>query len=259
MPELQPLQQWMQDAVLAGGADPLSAARHVRPSPSLTPEQRVGIYAGGYRGRLIECLRESYPVLRRLAGETAFDLFARSYVEEARSHEPSLWGFGAGFADHLAGNAPAPVPSPAAIPAELARLERAREEVQRAVGTERLPALHLAPGDCLVPGMTLRVPDSVRLLCLGFDFEALVASVDAAQAPAPVAPGPWRVAVARSHYRVRLHPLDAGRFAFLEALAAAPAVDAAAADAEGLDAGALLARLALWLPEAAQHGLVAAA
>jgi hypothetical protein len=67
--------------------------------------------------------------------------------------------------------------------------------------------------------------------------------------------------VARTHYRVRLHPLDGGLYAFLEALAANPCVDAAAyaaAEAEGLDAGTLLARLALWLPDAAQLGLVAA-
>ena len=42
----------------------------------LGPEGRFAIYAGGYRSRLSETLREDYPALRLLVGDTVFDLFA---------------------------------------------------------------------------------------------------------------------------------------------------------------------------------------
>jgi hypothetical protein len=263
MAELAPLQGWMQAAILAGGATADEAGARVRPSARLAPEQRVAIYAQGYRARLLETLRAEYPVLRRFAGDTAFDLFARGYIARARSTAPSLWDFGAGFADHLALGAAAEAPdSPRAIPSQLARLARARAEVERGRGVERDGPAVISAADALGGGAGLRVPDTVRLLRLNFDFAALVRAVDAGEAGEMPEPGPWHVAVARAHYRVGLHGLDAGRFAFLRRLAAGANVTAAAAGAADEAArplGALLGELMLWLPLAAQQGLVAAA
>lgn len=253
----------MQHGILVGGVTADEAALRVRPSAALAPEQRVAIYMQGYRARLRETLRAEYPVLRRFAGDTAFDLFAGGYIATARSKAPSLWDFGAGFGDHLARNAAAEAPdSPRAIPAELARLERARAEVERGRGVERDGPAMLSAADALGGGGGLRVPDTVRMLRLRFDFGALVGAVDAGEAGDMPEAGPWHVAVARAHYRVGLHGLDAGRFAFLQRVAAGGNVTDAAAGAAreaGRPLGALLGELMLWLPLAAQQGLVAAA
>lgn len=259
MAELAAVQRWMQRALFAGGASPDHAGEVVARQGALTPAQRVGIYAGGYRARLTQCLEGDYPALKLLAGETGFDLFARGYIAASPSRRPSLYDFGAGFAGWLERTAPAG-DREFAIPAQLARLERARNEAVRAVGVEsdRAPVT----GDlAIVPGSRLRLPDSVRLLRLDFDFAPLLAAAERGE-PAP-APGPADafVAVARFAWRVRVHSLEPWQYAFLEALPGCGgdvhAAAAAAAKASGREAGAILADLILWLPAAGAAGLLA--
>lgn len=265
MAELARVQSWMQRRILAGGAAADFAEAVVAGDARLTPAGRIGIYANGYRARLLECLRDEYPVLRRFAGDTVFDLFAQDYIAAHPSVEPSLYGFGTGFAAHLAERQPpdAREPgSPLAIPAQLARLERARGEVQRAAGVERSAAPILADA-LLIPACGLRLPDSVRLLRLDFDPIALVAAVDRDEAAVVPEARETFIAVARSFYRVRVHALEPWRFAWLEALGEDGAdihvAAASAARATGRNVGETLAELALWLPQAAHLGLVAAA
>lgn len=265
MADLGAVQHWMQRAIFAGGAAPGFAGDVVAGNERLTPAERVGIYAGGYRARLIECLRDEFRALRLFVGDTVFDLFASGYVEQHRSRQPSLYGFGEGFADYLADRAPpeaAALGSILAVPAQLARLERARGECLRAPGVEKV-LLPVTADLALIPGSRLRVPESVRLLRLDFDFAPLL------EAAGRDAPGPLPeakaclVGVARSQWRVRVHNLEPWRFAFLEALPSADgdvhAAAAAAARATDREAGAVIAGLAGWLPVAGSSGLVARA
>lgn len=265
MAELAAVQHWLQKAIFGGGAAAGFAGGVVAAGNRLTPAERVGIYARGYRARLIECLREDFPALHLLAGDTAFDLFAAGYVESHRSRWPSLYAFGAGFADYLATCAPPEAAEPGsvfALPAELARLERARAESIRARGTEREP-FPVTADLALVPGGRVRLPDSARLLRLGFDFIPLM------EAAARGVPGDTPAAletptaVARAAWRVRVLRLEPWEYAFLEALGpsggSVHAAAAAAAVASGREVGALIARLAAWLPAAGQAGLVACA
>jgi hypothetical protein len=263
MADLAAVQGWMQRAIFGGGGRPDFAAEVVAGDPRLAPDARVGIYAGGYRARLRECLREEYPALRLFAGDTVFDLFAEDYITASPSRDPSLYAFGAGFADHLAARAPASAleaGSALAIPAQLARLERARGESIRAGGVERL-ALPVTADFALVPGARLAVPDSVRLLRLDFDFGNLIEAAEDGRPGTSPQPGPTCTAVARSAWRVRVHRIEPWRFAFLEALAAGDgnvhAAAAAAARGFGMEVGAALADLAAWLPLAGAAGLVA--
>lgn len=224
----------MQRAIFAGGALEEVADGIVAGDARLASADRIGIYARGYRARLLECLRAEYPALRRLAGDTAFDLFAADYIAAHPPRRPSLYDFGAGFADHLAERAPAGAPvTPLAMPAQLARLERARAEVSRARSGATLPR---ADGP-------LRLPDTVRLLRLDFDFAPLIDAVER-DAPAAVpAAAEARVAVTRIGWRVRLLTLAEWQMNFLQAL-------------PGAAASGLAAR---WVPAAGRLGLVAAA
>ncbi|MFN3387691.1 MAG: putative DNA-binding domain-containing protein [Allosphingosinicella sp.] len=264
MPELADVQRAMQAAILSyrpAGA----AAALVAGDDRLGAADRLGIYARGYRMRLLECLRADFPALRLLVGDTAFDLFAEDYIAANPPRARSLYGFGAGFADHLAARQPPEAAAPGSLlaaPAQLARLERARSEAQRARGVER-DAVPLGADLAFLPGARLRRPDSAFLLGLDFDFGALLAAAERGE-PGGMPPAvPSLVAVARSGWRVRVHRLDAWRFAFLEALGPAGAEVQAAAAAAAAQSGrgtrALLADLAAWLPAAGAAGLAARA
>ena len=264
MAELAAVQQAMQAAILAPGPAPEAAAL-VAGDARLDGAARLGIYARGYRSRLLECLRADFPALRLLAGDTAFDLFAEGYIAAHPSREPSLYGFGAGFADHLAACRPPDASQPGsllALPAQLARIERARSEAQRARGVEG-EALPLGADLAFAPGARLRRPESCLLLRLDFDFTALLAAADRGEPGEPPPAEASLVAVARGGWRVRVHRLDAWRFAFLEALgpggADVQAAAAAAAAQSGREVAAVIADLAMWLPAAGVAGLAARA
>ncbi len=89
----------------------------------------------------MECLAAEFPACGPWPAEQVFDLFAAGYIAERPSTDASLYGLGAGFADYLEATRPPGDDGPGALsamPADLARLDRARAEVQRAAGVERL-------------------------------------------------------------------------------------------------------------------------
>jgi hypothetical protein len=272
-PDLATLQHWMQGRVVADAlpreavapANALNVREAIRGSAELPPEARLHIYARGYVLRLVECLRADFPVLHALVGPQVFNLFATAYLTEHRSRSPSLFELGAGFADYLEATRPAEGAGRGtleAIPASLARLERAMSAVSRAPGpeTQRSYALMTPAILLLAPGMRLRLPETVKLLRLDFDFTAAVAAADRGERPTQPPAQEVCVAVARSHYRVELHTLEPARFAWLDALGHAGAqvleAVARAREAAGDAADGLGADLITWLPIAVQAGLV---
>lgn len=249
-PELAALQDWMQEAILA--ASDRDARDHVRGDNRLTAEDRVQIYARGYRQRLTECLEREYPLLAALAGPTAFGLFARGYIAARPSHSYTLYDFGAGFPAWLeASRPPGGAQDVGAIPAALARIERTKAEVHRARGIEReapaWPGMDPVLAELLALAATRRWyrPDSARLLALPFDFGEMLATGD----PIPPCPEPMLLAVARAHYRVACLPLEPWQYDWLTLLPEDPARAVPLPDD---------ARVSLWLPFAAAHGLAAA-
>jgi hypothetical protein len=252
MADLAHLQAWMQDAILEGTRD--DARTHVRGDDRLTAEARLGIYAAGYRLRLIECLRFEYPLLARLAGPTAFDLFAQGYVDAHPSRSYTLYEFGAGFADYLDRARPkgdGDPHAPEAVPAALARVERARAEVLRARGLEGAEAPPERPALLAMTGLAARGyrrPDSVRLLSLPFDFTETLAAPDGEGPPAWPRPIPSLLAVARIDYRLVGHALERWQYDLLAALPAAPDRTYAPSGRQETE----------WLEAAARRGLAAA-
>lgn len=260
---LAELQGWMLEGIVAGAAPRAAVRARIEGDARLGPEGRFAIYAGGYRSRLNETLREDYPALHLLVGDTVFALFAESYIGARAPRHFSLYDYGADFADHLEGTRPRAGGGPlAALPAAVARLERARSEVQRAEGLERRSSAPLMADAAMLPGLRLKLPDSVRLLRLDFDLLPLIEASDRGGKAVVPERGESLIAVARSLYRVRLHRLEPWHHAWLEALgpdgAEVHEAAAAAARISGRDCGVLLADLVLWLPAAASVGLVTA-
>jgi len=262
--DLADLQSWMLDAIVAGAAARDAVHARIAGDARLGPERRFAIYAGGYRSRLAETLRDEYPALRLLVGDTVFGLFAESYIAARAPRHFSLYDYGAGFADHLEATRPREGGGPlATLPAAVARLERARAEVERAEGVERNGASPLMADAALLPGLTLKLPDSVRLLQSDFDLVPLIEASDRGGKAVVPEPGRSPIAVSRILYRVRLQKLEPWHHAWLAALGShggeVHEAAAAAARISGRDCGDVLADLVLWLPAAASAGLVTAA
>lgn len=269
--DLARLQHWLQrqivgEAAEAGNRDDQGSGDVIRGSAAFPARERLAVYARGYVLRLVECLREEFPVLRRLVGDQVFDLFASAYIAGRPSQSYSLYGLGTGFAEFLEATRPDGTGprSIEAIPASLARLERAISEAQRAAGTESRRADDL-PIDALLhasPDLRLRLPDTVRLLHLEFDFTAALAAATRGERPEqPPLRETW-VAVARRRYRVCMHPVTPGHFALLQALERGGGLSlreaAAVAPATPEAMGAMLADLMVWLPQAIDAGICCA-
>ena len=233
----------------------------IRDSYGASVEQRLAIYAGGYLQRLLECLRAEFAALRALVGEQVFELFARGYLAATPSKSYSLYDLGAGFSGYLEATLPPEAEPFDRLPCELARLERARVESHRAAGPETDPAhAGLDPVDLfMTPGARVRLPETVRLLRVSYALADVLAAAGRGDRPDPPAARPALYAVARSHYRVRVHELPPGPFGFLQACADGADVQAAvaaAALATGQPVGALWADLLAWAPWAIETGLL---
>lgn len=272
------LQHWMKTVVTERGRldEKLRAAarRHglsaedvVAERRGLDARERLGIYAGGYVLRLLECMRADFPVLRGFVGDAVFDAFARAYVITRPPGSPSLYQLGADFPQFLQETRPAGEGFDAEtsamldLPPEIARVERARAEVMRARGTEDDPpaAEPLSPFAVFGERLTLEATGCLRLLELKFPLVDFLKSSDGGERPEPPAPRTTLVAVGRSDYRVSVEEVAPWQFAFLKACER-PAELYEAVRAASLEAGRetpeVLAESAVWLPVAFQSGFL---
>jgi hypothetical protein len=117
------LQRWFQAVVtnpdgVEAGADSAVAQRliHLPPgqlekvitrSRALSAAERLAIYANAYHTRLLECLGEVYPMLKRALGEEAFEGFAFGYLQDYPSRSYTLNALGRHFPRYLQETRPA--------------------------------------------------------------------------------------------------------------------------------------------------------
>ena len=115
--EVNRVQRWFQAVVthpdgVEAGADSDEAQHliHLPPgqlekvitrSRALSAAERLAIYANAYHTRLLECLGEVYPMLKRTLGEEAFDGFAFGYLQEYPSRSYTLNELGRHFPRYL--------------------------------------------------------------------------------------------------------------------------------------------------------------
>ncbi|HEY0171271.1 MAG TPA: DNA-binding domain-containing protein [Pyrinomonadaceae bacterium] len=272
------LQHWMKTVVTERGGleEKLEAAalRHglsaedvVAETRGLSARERLGVYAGGYVLRLLECMRADFPALRGFVGDAVFDAFAKAYVITRPPGSPSLYDLGADFPRFLEETKPAGedldegLRAMLDLPPELARLERARAEVTRAPGTEGEPASRPPPSTLEVfgEGLTLHATPCLRLLELKFPLVDFLKSSDGGGRPEPPPARATFAALGRADYRVRVAEVEPWQFAFLKACEApAPLYTAVRAAALGVggEPSRVLAEAALWLPVAFEFGFL---
>jgi hypothetical protein len=218
----------------------------------LAPAQRLDVYADMYRTRLVDVLREDFPRVAALLGDTEFRAQAHRYLTRHPSTHPSVRYVGGRFADFIAGDARLPP-----FLGDLARLEWARVAVFDAADAEplRLSDLEaLAVSDW--PTLRLRsIAACLVIDCAWPAHEIWAGAEDAASSgasairPEPTTIRVWREGGSVSH--AAMGALERRVFPLLErgepfALLCAAAEDGLEPEAAARAVGGLLMR---WLED----------
>lgn len=287
------LQRWFQAVVtnpdgVEAGADSAAAQSLIQLPPgelekvvtrsrALSAAERLAIYANAYHTRLLECLGEVYPMLKRALGEEAFDGFAFGYLQDYPSRSYTLNALGRHFPQYLQETRPAgPALDAEAGSADpelgegqgaladdwpdllidLARLEWAIYEVFDGLGVEGQPLLgfdqlsgiprerwaevRLTPVPCLQL-LTTRFPVN--------DYYTALRKAEGDQGVAPPAACESFIALTRRQFVVRRYNFSRTEFELLRAIqdgqTVGEAVEHAASFSDG-DMDHLSTNLQLW-------------
>jgi hypothetical protein len=244
-PELQRVQNWMLAAIThPGGAregtDSTEARSHlavgsegiesvVTRSTKLTALERLEVYGSAYHARLLDCLREEFPVLKHALGADTFDAFAAGYLQQYPPRSYTLFELARDFPQFLRETRPALESDTAPVDwadflIDLAALERTFNEVfdgpgvegQELLDVERLRAV---PADHLAEARFVPVP-CLRLLTLRYPVQSYFTEVRNGGDPAPPEPADTHLAVTRRRYVVRHRELAPAALELLGALIA---------------------------------------
>jgi putative DNA-binding protein len=257
--EVNRLQRWFQAVIThADGVDsgagseeaqrlfqlaPGQLEKVITRSRALTPAERLAIYANAYHTRLLECLGEVFPMLKRTLGDEAFDGFAFGYLQEYPSRSYTLNELGRHFPRYLQETRPKEgeqLEALAAHPADahpslsehwpdfligLAQLEWAIYEVFDGLGVEGQPLLRV---DDLLdipperwPEAQLEPAPCLQLLTTRFpvnDYYTRLRQVSENQAVPIPAPDESFVAISRRDFVVRRYNLSRTEFELLRAI-----------------------------------------
>jgi hypothetical protein len=281
--DLGQIQRWLQAAVMhpAGVAQGIASAAargHIDVGPdeaetvvtrsrALTALERLAIYGNAYYARLLECLREEFPVLAHAFGEEVFDAFAVGYLQQYPSRSYTLFQLGVNFPRYLAETRPEggggeglPADWPDFL-IDLATLERTFNEVfdgpgmegERLLDADRLRAL--SP-ERLLEARLVGVP-CLRLLVLRYPVHKYFTAVRRYEGPDPPGPAETHLAVTRRRYAVRHYELSRPAYQLLNALLTGESVGQAicrAVEAAGSDLTRLESDLLTWFHDWAAEG-----
>jgi hypothetical protein len=190
--------------------------------------RRFAVYRNNVSVALTEALVANFPATRRIVGEEFFRAMALAHARSSPPTTPVLLGYGAAFADFIAGFEPA-----AELPylADVARW--AWISAHHAPDVAPLPPERLAdaPGD-QAGRLCFDLHPSVRIVCSRFPVLTIwrMNLEDGTPAPIELEAGGEDALVLRPDADVEVRALPAGAAAFISALAAGRNL-AAAADA----------------------------
>jgi hypothetical protein len=179
--ELRQLQRELQSSLLDG--ESVIDAR-ITDAPPLTKGARLGIYRHAYVARLIEALRNYYPVLHQILGDEEFEALRAAFVRAHPSVHRSIRWYGRELAALLREAAPfAEQP----IFAEIARFEWGLAEAFDSADAGVLDRSALASLEPAAwTGLTFRFHPSVQRLTFEWNTVAIWKALSAAEAcPSP--------------------------------------------------------------------------
>lgn len=255
---LKDLQAWMQHEVVRvveERASKAPAAKHVLPSKSLAPDERVDIYTTMYRLRMMEALEVDYPALHAHLGHDRFEELMLAYLRAHPSRHYSLNFLGYALPEHLARESKR---RDRAFLADVALVEHLITEVFDEAASEKLDPKTLAtlPPEAFARARLLLVP-ALRLVELAHDAnKAVTALRHGKTAPTTKRKRAWVVVYRKDHVVWRMD-LDEAAFHVLKALQAKRTLPRAIAAGAGRFRGSpaeFQARLQGWFAEWASEG-----
>jgi len=224
---LRETQEWMVGAIAGAEAGVEHDLEHfVTAGPRMTATERFEIYRSGYHARLVECLRDDYPVLAAMLGDEQFGLLCRAYVDRHPSASPNLNGFGQHMARlcrdvQLVGEGADAFDARRDFASELATLEWALVEVLHAACPPPLEvaALQSVPPDAWARARFIK-SDALRLLRFEYPVNAVFIA-NRIEETVPEIPGrsPNAVAVYRKDTQLWRMDLTPAMMGILEPLA----------------------------------------
>ncbi len=193
--------------------------------------ERLSVYANAYYARLLECLGESFPVLKHALGEETFNEFAFGYLQNYPSRSYTLNRLGDEFARHLDETRPK---SSAAEPLgpdwpdfliDLARLEWTIGQVFDGPGLEQEDPFDYQSFQAVSPEQwsQARLTLAVCLRLLQFSYPVndyytrARRAKEGEETPLPAARRQF-VAISRRQYVVRRYELSEPQYRLLESL-----------------------------------------
>ena len=161
MSDLRQLQQSFFGHLVAS---PTDIAEHIQSTAVMSADDRLELYASGYRLRLKEAISTDYDRLYSYLGDEMFEQLMDAYIDAYQSHHPSLRYYSQHMTELLSQQAPF---SDYPELLELAKIEQAFNDSFDAatcttVGIERIS--ELAQEDW--PLMTIKFHSSIRVLHL---------------------------------------------------------------------------------------------
>ncbi len=247
--ELDRVQRWMQavithpDGVL-DGADSEKATRLidagggklesvVTRSRALSASDRLAIYGNAYYARLLECLGEVFPVLKRTLGEELFNGFGFGYLQLFPSKSYTLNHLGDQFVTYLEETRPEAESSGddesdsgwIDFMIDLARLEWMIYDVFDGPGLENADAFNLPdlleanPGDWL--DLRIRMAPCLQFLITDYpvnDHYTLVRQTEGELEVDYPKPARQYLAISRRNYVVRRYSLTFPQYELLTAM-----------------------------------------
>lgn len=147
----------------------------------VSAQQRLQIYADAYRLRLVDALRDNYPVLNLLLGDDAFDALGAGYLAAHPSHFFSVRYFGDQLAQFIDADA---TYSTQPIVGEMARFEWMLRDVFDAADAPVLQLEELAAiaADAW-PGVQFKLHPTLRRIDLLWNTPALWRQLNEASEP----------------------------------------------------------------------------
>lgn len=143
--------------------------------------QRAAVYIDGYRARLTEALRDSFPALHTLLGDDAFSELAAAYIRAHPSRHFSIRYFGDQLANFLAEQT---FYQQQPVLAEMARFEWTLRDVFDAPGACAANLIDLAQLDPVRWGtIRFRAHPALRRVALTWNVPTLWKAIDSQEPP----------------------------------------------------------------------------
>jgi len=229
---------------------------------------RIHVYTSGYVMRLLECIHADFPVLMKFMGEEVFNQFAKASLMWSPSTSYSLYDLGDNFIRFLESTRPPKTGTDdlqnifLELPVEIARVERARQEVLRAQGLEGIASAELFSPEMILfapQEIYMGRPASIKLLSSKFSLKPLFDQFNQDSPYEFPEVKPSYLAISRLNYRLQMEELEEWQYYFLsfceEGVSLMDVVQRTA-EQTGIPASTLMAELFIWLPIFVGKGFV---